>query len=212
MVKLLVADQHPIITKGLQLVFSDSNDINIITTVADGEAIFGALKEYHVDILMLDVDLPKLNGISVLRRLKKEFPDIKTIIYTGQPEDVYAISTIKAGADGFISKKENLLTLKDAIMKVHLGGVYLSPTFSKKITLNKAKGNKVGFFKTLSTREVEVLKLLSNGKRNKEIAKELSINEKTVSTYKARLMKKLNVTNLIDLVNQAKNLNLQSAV
>ena len=208
MVKLLVADQYPIITKGLQLVFSDSRDVKIVATVADGEAIFDALKEHHVDILMCDIDLPKLNGISVLRRLKKEFPNIKTIVFTGQQEDVYAISTIKAGADGFISKTENLLTLKDAIMKVHLGGVYLSPTLSKKIALNKAKGNKGGYFKKLSTREVEVLKLLSNGQRNKEIAEELSINEKTVSTYKARLMKKLNVSNLIDLVNQAKNLNL----
>jgi len=208
MVKLLVADQYPIITKGLELVFSESRDVKIVTTVADGEAIFDALKEHTIDIVMCDIDLPKLNGISVLRRLKKEAPNIKAIVFTGQLEDIYAISTIKAGADGFISKTENLLTLKDAIMKVHLGGVYLSPSLSKKIALNKTKGSKGGYFKKLSTREVEVLKLLSNGKRNKEIAEELAINEKTVSTYKARLMKKLNVTNLIDLVNQAKNLNL----
>ena len=207
MVKLLVADQYPIITKGIELVFSDSRDVKIVATVADGEAIFDVLNEYYVDIIMCDIDLPKLNGISVLRRLKKEYPNVKTIIYSGQQEDVYAISTIKAGADGFISKKEDLLTLKDAIMKVHLGGVYLSPALSKKIALNKTK-SKSGYFKKLSTREVEVLKLLSNGRRNKEVAEELDINEKTVSTYKARLMKKLNVSNLIDLVNQANNLNL----
>ena len=207
MVKLLVADQYPIITKGIELVFSDSRDVKIVATVADGEAIFDVLNEYYVDIIMCDIDLPKLNGISVLRRLKKEYPNVKTIIFSGQQEDVYAISTIKAGADGFISKKEDLLTLKDAIMKVHLGGVYLSPALSKKIALNKTK-SKGGYFKKLSTREVEVLKLLSNGRRNKEVAEELDINEKTVSTYKARLMKKLNVSNLIDLVNQANNLNL----
>ena len=207
MVKLLVADQYPIITKGIELVFSDSRDVKIVATVADGEAIFDVLNEYYVDIIMCDIDLPKLNGISVLRRLKKEHPNVKTIIFSGQQEDVYAISTIKAGADGFISKTEDLLTLKDAIMKVHLGGVYLSPALSKKIASNKSK-SKGGYFKKLSTREVEVLKLLSNGRRNKEVAEELDINEKTVSTYKARLMKKLNVSNLIDLVNQANNLNL----
>ena len=208
MVKLLVADQYPIITKGIELVFSDSRDIKIVATVADGEAIFDVLNEYYVDIIMCDIDLPKLNGISVLRRLKKEHPNVKTIIFSGQQEDVYAISTIKAGADGFISKTEDLLTLKDAIMKVHLGGVYLSPALSKKIASNKSKNRGGSYFKKLSTREVEVLKLLSNGRRNKEVAEELNINEKTVSTYKARLMKKLNVSNLIDLVNQANNLNL----
>lgn len=208
MVKLLVADQYPIITKGIELVFSDSRDVKIVATVADGEAIFDVLNEYYVDIIMCDIDLPKLNGISVLRRLKKEHPNVKTIIFSGQQEDVYAISTIKAGADGFISKTEDLLTLKDAIMKVHLGGVYLSPALSKKIASNKSKSRGGSYFKKLSTREVEVLKLLSNGRRNKEVAEELDINEKTVSTYKARLMKKLNVSNLIDLVNQANNLNL----
>ena len=142
MVKLLVADQYPIVTKGLELVFADSRDVKIVKTVADGEAIFEALKDTSVDILMCDIDLPKLNGISVLRRLRKDYPNIKTIIFSGQQEDVYAISTIKAGADGFLSKTSDLLTLKDAIMKVHLGGVYLSPSLSSKIALSKTKGGK----------------------------------------------------------------------
>ena len=96
MVKLLVADQYPIVTKGLELVFADSRDVQIVKTVADGEAIFEALKDTSVDILMCDIDLPKLNGISVLRRLRKDYPNIKTIIFSGQQEDVYDISTIKA--------------------------------------------------------------------------------------------------------------------
>ncbi|QCE41661.1 response regulator [Psychroserpens sp. NJDZ02] len=207
MVKLMVADQHPIVTKGLELVFANSRDIKIIEAVSDGEAIFNALKQYTTDILLCEIDLPKLNGISVLRRIKKENPEVKVIIYSAQQEDVYAVSAIKAGADGYVQKSTDLLSLKDAIMKVHLGGVYLSPSLSRKIASDKTSG-KGGYYKKLSTREVEVLKLLSNGKRNKEIAKELQINEKTVSTYRARLMKKLNVTNLIDLVNQAKGLEL----
>ena len=207
MVKLMVADQHPIVTKGLELVFANSRDIKIIEAVSDGEAIFNALKQYTTDILLCEIDLPKLNGISVLRRIKKENPEVKVIIYSAQQEDVYAVSAIKAGADGYVQKSTDLLSLKDAIMKVHLGGVYLSPSLSRKIASDKTSG-KGGYYKKLSTREVEVLKLLSNGKRNKEIAEELQINEKTVSTYRARLMKKLNVTNLIDLVNQAKGLEL----
>lgn len=203
----MVADQHPIVTKGLELVFASSRDIKFIEAVSDGEAIFDALKQYTTDILLCEIDLPKLNGISVLRRIKKENPEVKVIIYSAQQEDVYAVSAIKAGADGYVQKSTDLLSLKDAIMKVHLGGVYLSPSLSRKIASDKTSG-KGGYYKKLSTREVEVLKLLSSGKRNKEIAEELQINEKTVSTYRARLMKKLNVTNLIDLVNQAKGLEL----
>ena len=198
MVKLMVADNHPIVTKGLELVFANSRDIKFVASVADGEAIFDALKQYTTDILICEIDLPKLNGISVLRRIKKENPEVKVIIYSAQQEEVYAVSAIKAGADGYVNKSTDLLTLKDAIMKVYLGGLYISPNLSRKSN----------YYKKLSTREVEVLKLLSNGRRNKEIAEELQINEKTVSTYRARLMKKLNVTNLIDLVNQAKSLDL----
>ena len=207
MVKLMVADQHPIVTKGLELVFASSRDIKFVEAVPDGEAIFSALKQYTTDILLCEIDLPKLNGISVIRRIKKEHPEVKVIIYSAQQEEVYAVSAIKAGADGYVQKSTDLLTLKDAIMKVHLGGVYISPSLSRKIALDKNSG-KGNYYKKLSTREVEVLKLLSNGRRNKEIAEELQINEKTVSTYRARLMKKLNVTNLIALVNQAKSLDL----
>lgn len=211
MVKLMVADQHPIVTKGLELIYANSRDIKIVQTVADGEAIFDALKQYTTDILICEIDLPKLNGISVLRRIQKEHPDLKVIIYSAQQEEVYAISAIKAGADGYVNKSTDLITLKEAVMKVYLGGVYISPNLSKKIALDKNSGKNT-YYKKLSIREVEVLKLLSNGKRNKEIAQELEINEKTVSTYRARLMKKLNVTNLIDLVNQSKSLELQSSI
>ena len=207
MVKLMVADQHPIVSKGIELVFTNSRDVKFITAVADGEAVFDALKNVTPDLLLCEIDLPKLNGISVIRRVRKEYPNVKILVFSGQNEEIYAVSTIKAGADGYLSKNADLLTLKDAIMKIHLGGVYISPELSKKITTENGKG-KNSYYKKLSTREIEVLKLLSNGKRNKEIAKELIINEKTVSTYRARLMKKLNVTNLIDLVNQANNLNL----
>ncbi len=207
MVKLMVADQHPITRKGLELIFANSRDIKFITAVSDGEAVFNALNEDTIDLLVCDIDLPKLNGISVIRRVKKEFPNVKILVFSAQNEDVYAVSTIKAGADGFVSKNEDLLTLKEAIMKVYLGGVYISPKLSKKFSTESDSGKKP-YYKKLSAREIEVLKLLSNGKRNKEIAEELTINEKTVSTYRARLMKKLKVTNLIDLVDQAKNLNL----
>lgn len=212
MIKLLVVDEHPIVRKGLELVFGVSQDIKFMGSVGDGEAIFDFIKNTPVDVIVTEIDLPKLNGITALRRLKKEFPKVKVIIYSGQPEYVYAVSAIKAGAAGYVPKTADILTLKEAIVKVTNGDVYLSHELTQRLALG-TKANKTSpFYKRLSTREVEVLKLLSSGKRNKEIAEELNINEKTVSTYRARLMKKLNVTNLVDLVNQANQLELQDAI
>lgn len=208
MIKLLVVDHHPIIRKGLELLFVTSPHIQVVGSLDDGEAIFDFLKRNRVDIILCETDLPKLNGITALRRLKREHPEVKVIMFSAQPEEVYAINTIKAGASGYLSKTANIITLKEAILKVNDGGMYLSRDLEQRFALGRRVNRSGSYFKKLSTREVEVLKLLSIGRKNKEIATELTINEKTVSTYKARLMKKLNVTNLIDLVNQAKLLEL----
>ena len=208
MIKLLVADSHPIVRKGLELLFVTSPHIQVVGGVDNGEAIFDFLKEHRIDIILCEIDLPKLNGITALRRLKREHPEVKTIMFTSQPEEIYAINTIKAGADGYLNKAANIITLKEAILKVHEGGTYLSNDIAEQMTLGRRVTRSGSVYKKLSTREIEVLKLLSSGRKNKEVAHELNINEKTVSTYKARLMKKLNVNNIVDLISRAKLLEL----
>ena len=205
MIKLLIVDHHPIIRKGFELLLVTSTHVQVVGTLDNGEAIFDFLRtNNHVDIIMLELDLPKLNGITALRRLKNDYPHIKPIVFSAQPEEVYAISSIKAGAMGYIPKTANVLTIKEAIQKVSQGEIYLSMDLAHSMALGKKVNRAGAHYKKLSMREVEVLKLLSIGKKNKEVAEELDINEKTVSTYKARLMKKLNVNNLVDLINQAK--------
>ncbi len=208
MIKLLVADSHPIIRKGLELLFVTSPHIQVVGGVENGEAIFDFLKENRVDIILSEIDLPKLNGITALRRLKREYPEVKTIMFSSQPEEIYAINTIKAGAEGYLNKSANIITLKEAILKVYEGGTYLSNDIAQQMTMGRRVTRSGSVYKKLSTREIEVLKLLSSGRKNKEVANELNINEKTVSTYKARLMKKLNVTNIVDLISRAKLLEL----
>ena len=204
MIKLLVADNHPITRKGLEVLFSASPNIEVVGSVNDGEAILDFVKKNPVDIVLTEADFPKLNGLTVLRYLKNDFPDIKTIILSAQPEEVYAINAIKAGAAGYINKSENVITISEAIVKVSDGGIHLSNDLTQQLAFGTRVNKSGNFYKKLSTRESEVLKLLTIGRKNKEISKELDINEKTVSTYKARLMRKLKVTNLVDLVNQAK--------
>ena len=103
MIKLLIADNHPITRKGLEVLFSASSNIKVVGSVDDGEAILDFVKKNPVDIILTEADFPKLNGLTVLRYLKNDFPDIKTIILSAQPEEVYAINAIKAGAAGYIN-------------------------------------------------------------------------------------------------------------
>ncbi|GAB1857727.1 response regulator transcription factor [Flavobacteriaceae bacterium MHTCC 0001] len=208
MIKLLIADPHPIIRKGLEHLFSASSDVKIVGSVENGEEVLEFLKKEPVDVLLAEIDLPKLNGLTVLRFLKSEYPDVKALMFSAQPENVYGFNSIKAGAAGYISKTENVIILNEAVIKVHNGGIHLSNELTQELAFGTRTNKSGTFFKKLSTRETEVLKLLAIGKKNKEVSKELDINEKTVSTYKARLMKKLKVDNLVDLVNQAKFLDL----
>ncbi|MDX1278350.1 response regulator transcription factor [Oceanihabitans sediminis] len=208
MIKLLVVDHHPIIRKGLELLFIASPNIKVVGALDNGEAIFDFLNKNKVDIIIAEIDLPKLNGLTALRRLKKEHAEVKVIMFSAQPEEIYAINAIKAGASGYLSKTANIVTINEAILKVHNGGIYLSNDLAQRLAVGRRVSRTGNFYKKLSTREIEVLKLISSGRKNKEIAIELDINEKTVSTYKARLMKKLNVSNIVDLINRAKLLEL----
>lgn len=208
MIKVLVVDNHPIVTTGFQLLFKNHEEIRVIGTVHSGVEIFDFVRRHEVDVIVSEIELPELNGITALRAIKKEYSKINIIMFSYHPEEIYAISTIKAGASGYVSKFESTEVITTAIKTANNGEIYLSEKMSKHLNYNDTKQSKSRIYKRLSTREVEVLKLLSSGKKNKEIAKELDINEKTVSTYKARLFKKLNVTNLIDLVNQGKHMDL----
>ncbi|MCK8480831.1 response regulator transcription factor [Psychroserpens algicola] len=208
MIKVLVVDNHPIVTTGFQLLFENHESINVVGTVGSGVEIFEFVRRHDIDIIISEIELPELNGITALRAIKKEHSHINIIMFSYHPEEIYAISTIKAGASGYVSKSEPIDVIIKAINAAHNGDIYLSNKMSKHLNYNDTKNSKSRIYKRLSTREVEVLKLLSSGKKNKEIAIELNINEKTVSTYKARLFKKLNVNNLIDLVNQGKQLDL----
>jgi DNA-binding NarL/FixJ family response regulator len=154
------------------------------------------------------MDIPEINGIAALRKMKQDFPDVKVLIYSGQSEDVYALSTIRAGAYGYLSKVADIDYIITATRKVSEGNMFITNELAQRLAFDEGTQKPRRFFRKLSSREVEVLKLLASGKRNKDVALGLNLNEKTVSTYKARLMKKLNVDNLVDLLQQAKALEL----
>ena len=208
MIKVLIADNHPIVRMGIKNVLNSVSDFEIIDDVATTTELFAKLKTMIPDVVILEMDIPEINGIASLRKLKQEYPDIKVLIYSGQSEDVYALSTIRAGAFGYLSKTADLDYIISAVRKVSEGNMFITNELAQRLAFDEGTQKPRRFFRKLSTREVEVLKLLASGKRNKDVALGLNLNEKTVSTYKARLMKKLNVDNLVDLLQQAKALEL----
>ena len=199
MIRVLVADHQPIVNYGIRMLFDSSNDIKIVSTVDTAKQLINYLKKGSVDVVLMSMDLPDMNGITILRKIKKNYNNVRVIIFSAQPENIYASSGIRAGASGFLSKTATTSTIKKAILKVYKGGMYVTNAMAQKLTFDTTKGE-TDLYHKLSTREIEVLKLICNGKKNNQIAEELNINPKTVSTYKSRLMKKLNVTNLISLI------------
>ncbi|WP_339653166.1 response regulator transcription factor [uncultured Maribacter sp.] len=208
MIKVLIADNHPIIRMGVRTVLEAAEGFELIDEVATTEELFEKLKDTTPDVVMLEMDIPEINGIAALRKIKKNYADVKVLMYSGQSEDVYALSAIRAGAFGYLSKSSGIEYITAAVTKVSEGSMFITNELAQRLAFDEGTKKPRRFFRKLSTREIEVLKLLASGKRNKEVALGLNLNEKTVSTYKARLMKKLNVDNMVDLLQQAKALEL----
>jgi DNA-binding NarL/FixJ family response regulator len=209
-IKVVIADSHPIIHKGIKACFKNSTEISITGKALIPDDLFDILDQKMVDIIILELDLQKLDGLAVLRQIKNEHPGVRVLIFSNQPEEVYAISSLKAGASGYLNKKVNPTSIRHAILKIASGGVFISNELAQTMAFDESTGRPRRMFKKLSMREVEVLKMLCDGKRNKEIALELKLNEKTVSTYRSRIMKKLSVRNLVELIRKAQSVQKES--
>ncbi|MCM4159860.1 response regulator transcription factor [Antarcticibacterium flavum] len=209
---ILIADHHPITRVGITSLLSENDDLEVLDNVTSGQELFKYLKNNELpDVLVIELDLPEINGINALRTIKSQFPGTKMLIFSCHPEEMYAISAIKAGASGYLAKTVSTDILQQAIQQVARGGIYLNKNITDRINSGVNQNNGlISKFKKLSTREAEVLNMLATGKRNKEIAEVLDINEKTVSTYKTRLLKKLKVDNLADLIHQTRLLQLHT--
>ncbi|MGV6827996.1 MAG: response regulator [Flavobacteriales bacterium] len=205
MKKILLADHHPITLKGIECILKKKEQYNIVGKAYNGDEINQKLLELQPDILIMEIDMPQIGGINALRRIKEDYPNTRILIYSTHPEEIYALRSIKTGAAGYVPKTASSKVLSRAIKKIAKGGIFLNEELTSTFTSrNVGETSTLNRYKKLSSREIEVLNLLSRGKRNKEIAETLHINEKTVSTYKTRLLKKLKVDNLADLINQSR--------
>ncbi len=206
MIKICVADNQPVVVQGIKSFFNNHPTIHIMAHAYDLKSLISHLQSKPTDIVLLEFELSGITSIRDIKALLKEFPTTKFVLFTSVSEKMYAPTAIKAGVSAYIQKTIALEELENAIIKVYQGVVIFSEAVKKNIDI-LSKGKKSDrLFKKLSTREIEVLRYLNDGKKNKEIAEILSLDEKTISTYKLRLLAKLNVTNLVDLLTKAKSL------
>ena len=197
MIRLLLADDHAVVRKGLQLFIGYEDNLKLVAEASDGEELLEIIRDNEADVLLLDLDMPKMNGITAIRKIKEIAPDLKIIVLTMHPEDIYGKTALQMGASGYLIKDEEPKKLINAINKVFAG----EQIFSEDLMSNKKKNKPI----KLSQREIEVLKLLSSGHSNKDIAEELEISDKTVSTYKLRLLNKIGGKSVVDLINFSTN-------
>ena len=193
MIKVCIADNAPVISYGICSYFKNHSKINCIAEANSIEHLLNVLNTKEVDLLLLDMELNGLSSLRDIKSLIQDYPKLKIIIFTLIAEKIYAQATLKMGVAAYLDKTSELTLLEDTIESV-----------MQNATISKKKVTRL--FKKVSNREIEVLRYLNNGKKNKEIAQILGIDEKTISTYKLRLLTKLNVTNLVDLLKKAKDL------
>lgn len=200
MIRLLIADDHPVVREGLRRIASEHRHIAVVAEVGNGEDLLSRLIETEADIVLLDISMPGRGFLDVLRRVKTEYPRLRVIVLSVHPEEQYAIRALKAGAAGYVTKDRTSSDLVNAILKVHQGGKYVSPALADRLASELEIGHQGLPHERLSDREFEVLRLLGVGVSIKAIAHGLALDPKTISTYRSRIMQKMRVTSNADIV------------
>ena len=201
--KIVIAEDHTILRAGLRALLSGQNDLEVIGEAGDGREAVRKIDTLQPDLLLIDLSMPKLNGIEAIREIKSRHPEIKIIVLTVHKSDEYIIAALKAGANGYMLKDASQNELLLAIDYVINGKTFLSPSISDKVVvavLNTDKKDKpAAVLDNLTAREREILKLVAEGNTNKKIADHLCISLKTVEKHRSNLMKKLDLRNTAGL-------------
>jgi len=203
MLRLIIADDHPIIVGGLKLVLENDSRIGSVNEVSNGEELIEWLTKNEADLVLLDINMPKMNGIDACGIIKKNWPQIKVIAYSQYDEPRFVKRLIKCGVDGYLLKNTPANELFTAIDTVSNGGLYLSEDLPASLLLGKNRKKSDSLFPDLSNREKEVLKLICAEFNTQEIADKLYISTHTVETHRANLLLKVGVKNTAGLVKWA---------
>lgn len=203
MIRLLVVDDHELVRVGLRHILADYPSIKIAAEASDGELALRMNRQFRPDVVLLDVGLPGLSGFEVTNRLKQARPRVGIIILTVHEQAPYPERLLEAGASAYLTKGCAATELVQAIETVARGGRHIGSRIAQKMALNVLPGRERSPFDGLSSREMEVLLMLTDGKKVAEIARIMHLSPKTVATYKYRIYEKLNTRNDVDMTRMA---------
>jgi DNA-binding NarL/FixJ family response regulator len=202
-VRIVLADDHTILREGLRALLSADPNFEIVGEAEDGREAVRCVEKLEPNLLLMDLSMPRMSGMDAISEIKKRFPKTKIIALTVHKTEEYLLTTLQAGVDGYVLKDATHEELVMAIQNVMAGKRYLSPGISEKVIEGYLEGKEdslsVSSWQKLSQREREVLKLIAEGYKNKEIAEDLCISLKTVEKHRANLMKKLDLHNAAGL-------------
>jgi two-component system, NarL family, invasion response regulator UvrY len=203
MINVLIADDHTVVRQGLKQILSSDPQLSVIGEAADGNEVLTALESLKVDALVLDITMPGRNGLDVLKEVKRKRPTLPVLVLSMHPEDQFAIRILRAGAAGYITKESAPEELVGALRKVCSGGKYVSPQLAERLAVFIEDETTRPPHEKLSDREFEVLRMLALGKTVSEVAEELLLSVKTVSTYRSRVLEKMKMSSNAELTRYA---------
>jgi DNA-binding NarL/FixJ family response regulator len=200
MIRLAIADDHPIVREGLRRIACEDEGISVVGEASTGAQLFRLLDSAAVDVVLLDVSMPGASFIVTLRELRSRHPTVKVLVLSAHPEDQWAARSLQGGASGYLTKDHSPDQLVQAIRRVARGGKYVSDSMAERLAGMVDGGMTRLPHERLSDREFEVLRALGSGMLVKDVAAQLRISAKTVSTYRARLLEKMGLESKADLV------------
>ena len=197
--RVIIADDHAIIRDGLSAILDNESDIEIVGTASDGDAAVKAVGKSSPDLVVIDLSMPRTDGPQAIRKIKNRYPDVRVVVLTYHKEDAHIHAALKAGADGYVLKDDGRDELLASVRNVFAGKSYLSPAICKRVMsgyVRSQPGESAGGIASwdqLSAREQQVLKLVAEGYKTREIAEYLSLSEKTVEKHRSTMMRKLDL-------------------
>ena len=199
-IRILIADDHGVVAEGLKHLIESDPELEVVAVVGDGREAVRLAKEAQPDVVLMDLSMPELNGADATRAIVENDSKCRVIMLSMYAEREYVRRALKAGALGYVLKRAAATEVVDAIRAVHKGQRYLSPRVADAVIEDYASDEKADLLERLSAREREVLQLLAEGRTGAEIAQRLSLSQKTVETYRARLVEKLGIRDVAGLV------------
>jgi len=203
MIKILLADDHTLVRKGLKQILLNTKDIERVDEASDGKETINKVSRKKYDLVLLDISLPGRSGIDVLKQLKCSKPELPVLILSMHPEEQYAVRSLRAGAAGYLTKESAPDELIKAIRKVANGGKYITSSLAEKLADEIGPETEKPLHEILSDREYQVMCMIASGKTVKDVADDLNLSVKTISTHRARILRKMHMDNNAQLTHYA---------